>query len=1086
MLQGGGRAHADVFLMSGLQGWNPRSSVDWYQLDRELNSVPSDFRATRFDSLKHVVEILGSVDPKDTVEDLKDSKRRLEALIDQVVDVYHNGFNLAIQNYSQILQLFTESRDQVDTLRMSLMDGRRRLGAQSRLLRQQWSRSVQLDCTSQILEDVQAVVDVPAKIDAFQMKKDWPQAVGVLIEGCGRVCREELTKIHGLRKIKDDLGARWKMLQAQITGEIQHRVYETEIKDLQGVHPLAARGHRLPHRRLGSSSAGHTPRHSHNPSLGSESSLRGSSFSLRRRLSETEGLEKDEVSVTLSIRDLVDCLAQMGSIQELKETISRTMATKVKGAIVRSITSIESGKGTQSDGALGASVAGSTLHGVSIPPEVSIATQNLLQCVSARVYQILLNLVQLFEVIARADAAGESSAVQFIRTQIQEQQNFLTVRLSQASSLASTQLGQKEELQCLRGGRYLDAACLDAWKCTQGEVLQLVAELLSVPLRQLDKRRNEDQSWLARLDTERAGKTKAKSGEAERKSKMTFSFGLAVTGGGPACGERPGANSGEKDSLTYSQLVRQALNHPGGTYLTPTLYKVVMRFVENCQKAMQEALERFEVGMAEQSEALQKSRLSDFIENFVMESFLPQVWVDFRGRLTAALEDPEAFRPQTRTRTSSKKVSPDMLPGDSVLKSANIAQRMVKEVSGWVPNVPPFASSLTGVIENILGRVQDAFTASVASALGDTTCGKLAANPDLIMLMAQESDAALLPDPAMFYILGAGDTLELPTGLSPAPSPTPSSAESDQAENEIIRAVLAARPVNVEDVMARPGQFGRMVQLATLSNSLELIAASISGLVRKSEVPSSPHSSTTASDTPVARPKVKKSRQISVVWSEGLSGSLSGLMDRYRALAGLCIRALRLEMICLAAHHLDELTSISHLCEEDDRREVPAGVGYLIRHAARAEEEIAPYLPLHKRKYMMSILPSVCAKVCLWLVPQVKEINSAGVERMNRVLSVLQPALSSFLSPVVGGSFRAFDHVRAYYSMLNLSVEDLLAYVGERGGRFSPIEWKALLEVHVPGRWVSEEHINTLDKILETRRVQSIAMSGKNRRGARH
>jgi len=94
-----------------------KRSVDWSQVDRELDSLPSDFRTSRFDSLKHVTEILSAVDPKELVEELveelTDTKKRLGGLIDNVVDVYHNGFNLAIQNYSKILQLFSESREQV-------------------------------------------------------------------------------------------------------------------------------------------------------------------------------------------------------------------------------------------------------------------------------------------------------------------------------------------------------------------------------------------------------------------------------------------------------------------------------------------------------------------------------------------------------------------------------------------------------------------------------------------------------------------------------------------------------------------------------------------------------------------------------------------------------------------------------------------------------------------------------------------------------------------------------------------------------------------------------------------------------------
>ena len=36
----------------------------------------------------------------------------MEDLVDDVVQSYHNGFNKAIHNYSRILRLFSESKDQ--------------------------------------------------------------------------------------------------------------------------------------------------------------------------------------------------------------------------------------------------------------------------------------------------------------------------------------------------------------------------------------------------------------------------------------------------------------------------------------------------------------------------------------------------------------------------------------------------------------------------------------------------------------------------------------------------------------------------------------------------------------------------------------------------------------------------------------------------------------------------------------------------------------------------------------------------------------------------------------------------------------
>ena len=44
---------------------------------------------------------------------LREQHERVEQLVDGVVEGYYNGFNKAIANYSQILQLFTDAQDQV-------------------------------------------------------------------------------------------------------------------------------------------------------------------------------------------------------------------------------------------------------------------------------------------------------------------------------------------------------------------------------------------------------------------------------------------------------------------------------------------------------------------------------------------------------------------------------------------------------------------------------------------------------------------------------------------------------------------------------------------------------------------------------------------------------------------------------------------------------------------------------------------------------------------------------------------------------------------------------------------------------------
>lgn len=62
---------------------------------------------------------------------LEEKQACLDELVDVVVEGYHQGFAKSIQNYSQILQLFAETKEQVDSLKKGLADAIRQLGAQS-------------------------------------------------------------------------------------------------------------------------------------------------------------------------------------------------------------------------------------------------------------------------------------------------------------------------------------------------------------------------------------------------------------------------------------------------------------------------------------------------------------------------------------------------------------------------------------------------------------------------------------------------------------------------------------------------------------------------------------------------------------------------------------------------------------------------------------------------------------------------------------------------------------------------------------------------------------------------------------------
>jgi hypothetical protein len=134
---------------NAVRPWRDGAKVNWDSINDELESVVKDFRDPKFYSLRTVVEILSAQDSQGLVDEvraapprwrararrlrllqpplptppplprcaaaaqLKEQQQRLDSLVDTVVQGYHSGFARSIQNYSQILHLFTEAKEQV-------------------------------------------------------------------------------------------------------------------------------------------------------------------------------------------------------------------------------------------------------------------------------------------------------------------------------------------------------------------------------------------------------------------------------------------------------------------------------------------------------------------------------------------------------------------------------------------------------------------------------------------------------------------------------------------------------------------------------------------------------------------------------------------------------------------------------------------------------------------------------------------------------------------------------------------------------------------------------------------------------------
>ncbi|WVY97057.1 hypothetical protein V8G54_029208 [Vigna mungo] len=151
-------------------------------LREDLLRIDECWIAARFDSLPHVVHILTSKDRDAAAQFLKEQSDIIEDVVDEVVHSYHSGFNRAIQNYSQILKLFSESTESISVLRVDLAEAKKRLSARNKQLHQLWYRSVTLRHIISLLDQIEDIAKVPARIEKLISEKQFYAAVQLHVQ----------------------------------------------------------------------------------------------------------------------------------------------------------------------------------------------------------------------------------------------------------------------------------------------------------------------------------------------------------------------------------------------------------------------------------------------------------------------------------------------------------------------------------------------------------------------------------------------------------------------------------------------------------------------------------------------------------------------------------------------------------------------------------------------------------------------------------------------------------------------------------------------------------------------------------------
>eukprot|EP00850_Spirogloea_muscicola_P003874 SM000016S01862 [mRNA] locus=s16:323459:331808:+ [translate_table: standard] len=1094
---------------------DPDSEVDWVVVEEELNGIPEVWKQSRFDSLPHVVEVLTSRDPEGALRALQQQSEAIEDLVDDVVQGYHNGFNRAIHNYSQILKLFGESASKMSGLRESLVAARLLLSTKQSQLQHLWYRSITLRNVLTLIDQIDNVSKVPARIEMLITQKLYYAAVQLHLQSTSMIEREGIQGLGALRNVQNDLSKLRSQLFFKVLEDLQLHLYgkgeyswksnvlreDDDVSDVT-VAPVPDMGpsHASPSPHPSVANMSRRTRSFRRTSSGNErfvghfdpegvdggdggygpdspASVTGQFSEMSTRsigsaakkpqsrapppwLAEaipndfTETMGKSEAIKSVQyIQTMVECLALLGKVAAAGTILAQRLKASIKDLIVTEVR----------EKASAADLARPRVDQVAQTPVAAASSTGLATPPPSKPGN-------------RSVAGLGLGSISGLRSPIGARVDIKTTAPT-TGPFSSAQLATQELLNSILdrlahvlenhvvAGQTLEAKTRDGVKIGSPQQNTHVAPDSDADREQVMGGysvayiwaclQGECQHLLYEIVRASPDGTIADAGHLPR-AHDTRSNGGAHGSGGLTFSFRyadSGAPApGVMDNLPGASLGGDGLRHVRG------------RRGEQAYSADGYGTAAILPDRGVELISACYKPLLQFVDKAsrILPADQAISWTDaLREFLDAFIRD--QFLPTVGAQYRSKVA--DAFAGPAAFRLQGRALTSYeKDVEKGRP-VLQGPLSAERLIAEVLrwAQVMPVYSTSfleVVQVLLDRILERCRGVYTEAVLGSLSSGLATRSDMEGLMRQQVSSALLSPVELPPitykeARDNPPLDSEAYEIDMELHNMLLALRPIREEQLMT---DMHKIVLLAALSDTLEYMADSITLF------------SQTGSfiGTPLQRRSPLKLKDGGPPRAEGgglLIGGLNNLATKYRALAVDCLRTLRLEVQLHTIYYLQSMTSC--LYEAETSAEDPEDfVISLTTQLTRMDEEMSCYISPMRRSYVFGSICSLASTAFIKEVANIQSINSLGVRQICCNCIALQQTLASMGCNGSSSVQQSLDRVRTYYELLNLPIESLLAFVTEHDRLFSVQEYSNLLKVNVPGREVQPDAAQRIARIV--------------------
>ncbi|KAF8981199.1 hypothetical protein BGZ52_003098 [Haplosporangium bisporale] len=151
--------------------------------------------------------------------------RNIERALKDVVDGSYQGFNASIGTYGGVIDSIADSQSRVKELRMDLKNSKESLRLRHADLVQLYNKSQQYKDMIEMLDEIEELKEVPAKLEAHIREKHFLAAVKLLVSASKTITKPEMASVGALSDLSRFFNEQLESLAEILMEELHNHLY---------------------------------------------------------------------------------------------------------------------------------------------------------------------------------------------------------------------------------------------------------------------------------------------------------------------------------------------------------------------------------------------------------------------------------------------------------------------------------------------------------------------------------------------------------------------------------------------------------------------------------------------------------------------------------------------------------------------------------------------------------------------------------------------------------------------------------------------------------------------------------------------